>query len=237
MYPTQSGQRSKGFTLIELLVVIAIIAILAAILFPVFAKAREKARAISCLSNTKQIGLASMMYVQDYDETFCKATNNFANKTHEGFWEALYYPYIKNSGVFSCPDLTNNLGWNPPQVVPDADIPGSNMNAWGYGYNIGTRPAGYHDGFGYYNLDKQPYVTLAVITNPANTILIGDINAYPGNIVYLVWSYDTTLAPSYWPSAIHTDGGNYSFADGHSKFMRQSYLNSHPEMYKVVQPS
>src|SRR5436305_5829833 len=63
-------KQNRAFTLIELLVVIAIIAILAAILFPVFAQAREKARSISCLSNTKQLGLAVMMYVQDYDETF-----------------------------------------------------------------------------------------------------------------------------------------------------------------------
>jgi prepilin-type N-terminal cleavage/methylation domain-containing protein len=69
MFPMKSRLRHPGFTLIELLVVIAIIAILAAILFPVFAQAREKARAISCLSNLKQAGLAFAMYTQDYDET------------------------------------------------------------------------------------------------------------------------------------------------------------------------
>jgi prepilin-type N-terminal cleavage/methylation domain-containing protein len=89
----------KGFTLIELLVVIAIIAILAAILFPVFAQAREKARAIVCLSNTKQIGLAQLMYVQDYDEQFptswCKGFPGDAN-----FW---VQPYMKNLDILICP--------------------------------------------------------------------------------------------------------------------------------------
>jgi prepilin-type N-terminal cleavage/methylation domain-containing protein/prepilin-type processing-associated H-X9-DG protein len=88
----------KGFTLIELLVVIAIIAILAAILFPVFAKAREKARQISCLSNMKQLGLGFTQYNQDYDEYF----------TGSGYygqgWAEHIYPYVKSAGVYKCPD-------------------------------------------------------------------------------------------------------------------------------------
>ena len=95
----------KGFTLIELLVVIAIIAILAAILFPVFARAREKARQSSCLSNVKQLELAMMMYVQDYDETFPYCM------LHTGPWPSSFYwywydciePYIKNTDVWYCP--------------------------------------------------------------------------------------------------------------------------------------
>src|SRR5262245_17847067 len=90
--------KHRGFTLIELLVVIAIIAILAAILFPVFAQAREKARAISCLSNQKQIGLGLAMYVQDFDECFPMA-DYFTDRgawqdQHE--WPDVVYPYIKN---------------------------------------------------------------------------------------------------------------------------------------------
>jgi prepilin-type N-terminal cleavage/methylation domain-containing protein len=90
----------RGFTLIELLVVIAIIAILAAILFPVFAKAREKARQTSCLSNTKQLCLSFLMYVQDYDEVF---PGRVMAPTPAVSWVALIYPYTKNSQLFRCP--------------------------------------------------------------------------------------------------------------------------------------
>src|SRR5436190_298377 len=107
--PNRCRSRS-GFTLIELLVVIAIIAILAAILFPVFARAREQARKTACISNVRQLGMASMQYVQDYDECFpprlpnpaagaaypCKACRTID-------WRIYPRPYVKNEGLFRCP--------------------------------------------------------------------------------------------------------------------------------------
>lgn len=92
--------KRSAFTLIELLVVIAIIAILAAILFPVFATAREKARQTACASNEKQLGLAILQYIQDYDEL---GPNNSANAGGPG-WAGDIYPYVKSTGVFMCPD-------------------------------------------------------------------------------------------------------------------------------------
>jgi len=134
-------QRRQGFTLIELLVVIAIIAILAAILFPVFAQAREKARAISCLSNLKQIGTASMMYVQDYDETIVPAGNRYAHQNDPCFngnsnynannrawvdWEIPLIPYTKNTQIFVCPDRVQwgCFGYAMNTDSTDDDFPG-----------------------------------------------------------------------------------------------------------------
>src|SRR5690242_8543722 len=98
-------RRRTGFTLIELLVVIAIIAILAAILFPVFAQAREKARTAACISNGKQMGLGLMMYAQDYDERLPRVyTANFGPVNNgPRDWKNDIEPYVKNQGVFRCP--------------------------------------------------------------------------------------------------------------------------------------
>src|SRR5687767_5449493 len=101
-------RKRPGFTLIELLVVIAIIAILAAILFPVFAQAREKARQSSCLSNSRQMGMGLTMYVQDYDDTYPWSVGLDADRTPS--WAGLIHPYVKNLAVFACPSQPDVAG-------------------------------------------------------------------------------------------------------------------------------
>jgi prepilin-type N-terminal cleavage/methylation domain-containing protein/prepilin-type processing-associated H-X9-DG protein len=105
--------RKKGFTLIELLVVVAIIAIIAAILFPVFAKAREKARQTVCLSNMRQIGTAMMMYCQDYDDCFPLVMRD--DTVNYSDWCNDLYPYIKSLEIFHCP--SSSLPWSHPAAV------------------------------------------------------------------------------------------------------------------------
>jgi prepilin-type N-terminal cleavage/methylation domain-containing protein/prepilin-type processing-associated H-X9-DG protein len=145
---------SRGFTLIELLVVIAIIAILAAILFPVFAKAREKARQASCASNEKQVGLAVLQYVQDNDEEYpagLKVLTSSGRPIYVG-WVGIVQPYIKSTGVFKCPDdSTQATGL----FVPDSY--GLNCNLEGAGGATGG------DGIG-------------ALNSPAKTVMAFEIS-------------------------------------------------------------
>jgi len=116
----RNQRRPRGFTLIELLVVIAIIAILAAILFPVFAQARDKARSATCLSNMKQIGLGLMMYAQDFDEILPFNYNYSADRTALYWWEDVTQPYIKSQGIFVCPSASPHTSYTfarPPGLV------------------------------------------------------------------------------------------------------------------------
>jgi prepilin-type N-terminal cleavage/methylation domain-containing protein/prepilin-type processing-associated H-X9-DG protein len=172
-------RKDQGFTLIELLVVIAIIAILAAILFPVFAQAREKARAISCLSNVKQMGTASMMYAQDYDESLVFAGNRFAHQNDSCFngnsnynannrawvdWEIPLLAYTKNSQIFICPDKREFgcFGYAMNVDSSNDDFPGSPSppGAWGSATSTGGAVVG--------------PVTLAAVVAPAECLFIYD---------------------------------------------------------------
>ena len=185
----------RGFTLIELLVVIAIIAILAAILFPVFAKAREKARQASCLSNIKQISLGFLMYCQDYDERTPCNYWNVAPVTVQGFTTAYFssmtatYPYVKNSQIFQCPSASNL--WNAYSV---------NINIYSVVHS------------------------LADFTQVANTCMFGCSNTgVSGNWCLDNFYQGSATPPAYCrasPSARHNEGTNFSFMDGHGKWLR-----------------
>jgi prepilin-type N-terminal cleavage/methylation domain-containing protein/prepilin-type processing-associated H-X9-DG protein len=219
--------KRKGFTLIELLVVIAIIAILAAILFPVFAKAREKARQSACMSNVKQLTNAALMYAQDYDETFCKALNMTPAGVLQRYWQELLIPYIANSNSFSmtggtakvlmCPDLKRNGG-----------NPASNQSLYGYGWNSGTtNPPSPPDGMGQYAGDGGPYLRTADVKTPSEVILMGDISINTNNVCYLIWRSVISYIPS-----LHNDGANYGFVDGHVKWMSQKDAFAHKAYFQ-----
>ena len=142
-----------GFTLIELLVVIAIIAILAAILFPVFARAREKARQTSCLSNVKQLMLAVQQYAQDYDELMPRHGNT-------PVWGAALYPYANNTQIFNCPSAS-----------------GAGVSAVSDFSNGGL----YHYSWNYYANGGQNSMALAQIQRPSEALVILDGNYYISN--------------------------------------------------------
>ncbi len=153
-------QPRAGFTLIELLVVIAIIAILAAILFPVFARARENARKTSCLSNLKQIGLGTMMYTQDYDETFPQAANFIEGQWTP--WFLLIDPYTKTTGANTGSAQSQGGGfWHCP-----SDAEGTNVSYSVNGYITGNGVP----------WDLKPSLSLAAIERPSEVLWAGDTN-------------------------------------------------------------
>jgi len=193
--------------LIELLVVIAIIAILAAILFPTFAKAREKARQTSCLSNQKQIGLAIFQYTQDYDETLPERNNDGNN------WKAALDPYVKSKAVYKCPS-------NPRNDVPDFEEKGYTAS---YSVNRGVV---LQDGSSNGPFVDAPYsVALSDLPSPSNVIGVVD-----ATIRYSDFRVDNPGDDAKNPSdnsdpsgnlfAGHTGFTNCLFMDGHVKSMR-----------------
>jgi prepilin-type N-terminal cleavage/methylation domain-containing protein/prepilin-type processing-associated H-X9-DG protein len=167
--------KRKGFTLIELLVVIAIIAILAAILFPVFAQAREKARQITCASNEKQIGLAIIQYVQDYDETYPQGSDATADLG----WAQQVQPYINSIAAFRCPDDSGGLVSNNPNDLFIGPCMSYAANGFSMEYATGF---GALDGTNYclgLMCVSQGWIhntirSEAVITQPSSTIMLGE---------------------------------------------------------------
>lgn len=195
----------RGFTLIELLVVIAIIAILAAILFPVFARAREKARMASCLSNVKQISLGCLMYAQDYDERTVGGSG-YGYPAGTLNWELKVQPYVKNWDLFRCPS-----------------------SPYGY-FTYWTQPL-----VRSYSRNTLQHQFLARIRLPAQTIQLGDgahpAVEFPRGMapLYCRAGNPTCTSGSYRGDPtdrdmLHNDGDNISFYDGHAKWVGRGTL-------------
>jgi prepilin-type N-terminal cleavage/methylation domain-containing protein/prepilin-type processing-associated H-X9-DG protein len=191
--------RRSGFTLIELLVVIAIIAILAAILFPVFAQAREKARQSACLSNTRQVGTALSMYVQDYDEMTPSA------KTYGRWWTRLdpkgwpppfardqLMPYVKNEGVWNCPSVALDRPLHPPNAK--AGTFRDNDTTYFWNYYCQERGRGSKG-------EVLAARSIAAVPYPADQPMWWDI-------------------PYWGKDAIHMQGVHAVFLDGHAKWTK-----------------
>ena len=219
---------SRGFTLIELLVVIAIIAILAAILFPVFAQAREKARAAACLSNVKQLGLALQMYAQDYDETLpnhAADTQKFLDAKAPANWAKALSPYTKTTQIFSCPSAPLDP-WDAKNAPP---------------------PYNSYQGNGV--LLSMQGTALARIPNPSDIIFCQEnffnwptIWNRPAQVKLnppgFQWWHLVDCRPigagppTIMPGCVeqynsrHFEGGNLVFADGHAKFQKAATVRS-----------
>ena len=214
-----SDKQRNGFTLIELLVVIAIIAILAAILFPVFAQAREKARQATCQSNLKQVGLAVQMYAQDYDETLPTSGSSGGGGDVTGLLE----PYTKQKfgqGIWRCP---SHAKFDP-------------VNGWtsSYGYNfqylLAPGPDYPHSG---YNGFSNSGVALSFLARPADSLCFMDQTVSPGSTN--LWSYitrpgDPTNTDGFGrPDFRHSGQANVLFCDTHVKTVRPSFAERNNE--------
>ena len=209
--------RRSAFTLIELLVVIAIIAILAAILFPVFARARENARRSSCTSNLKQIGIGVLQYVQDYDEKYPRSWTDNVNNPEYSKWMDTVQPYIKSTQVFICPSQSDRT-FRTAATFP---ITGRTQTQLGsYGMNVAywgddapnPQVSAFQDG-----------LAAAKVNQPAETIFAADSDANQPN-GEIAWEKGqpmvnkTTNPPSMADfRARHLETGNVLFADGHVK--------------------
>jgi prepilin-type N-terminal cleavage/methylation domain-containing protein/prepilin-type processing-associated H-X9-DG protein len=250
------GNTRRAFTLIELLVVIAIIAILAAILFPVFAQARESARATSCLSNTKQIALGQLMYAQDYDEIIIpwEIVNRSIYPIDVqlmGVWTTLIQPYIKNEQLQFCPSFSDantakameqddcdgagsSAGWIPPNTPPYGYKKNGYLAHYGIAFHlVGGGCTQNNPWLSYPGTDYSFSESLAAVVQPARTANIGDSftivrksGASPGGLrVSTAFGCEAQFRHK-------NSGGNFSFLDGHSK-----YVTKNPERHLLKDDS
>lgn len=209
---TRSSKR--GFTLIELLVVIAIIAILAAILFPVFARARENARRSSCQSNLKQIGLGIMQYTQDYDEFY--PLGSYATTGGNFSWRHSIQPYIKSTQLFKCPSNT--------QTATDDNI---NNVRQSVNYSGNTRIFGDGGGFGLQSQGGINAVSQKIIVGESN------YNFNQPNIMSSNWDAGTAVVDRMF--AGHLGTMNNLFADGHVKALKPTATMTPLNMWGAFQ--
>ena len=251
----------RGFTLIELLVVIAIIAILAAILFPVFAKAREKARQASCQSNLKQLALGTLMYVQDYDEKFPVWNRFQPANTQPLAPPAAVFPYVKNAALYECPSADpcycHSPNYWPNPVPPDW----SKWARYGWGDPRFAFPGPHARGYAWNRevcasdrVSVPPTgLKLARITKPAETVLLGDaVHMFGGEGAYVfanaccdsptrgwrdghldgVDAGTGNSTPDY--ASRHNGGTNYAYVDGHVKWHSDREMLG--KIYQVCNP-
>lgn len=228
-YSVRTLHRRNAFTLIELLVVIAIIAILAAILFPAFARARENARRASCQSNLKQVGLGLMQYSQDYDEKVVPILNKVGSAYF--VYSQLVTPYLKSSQIFVCP---SSAGLGTCKV--DDGYPS-------YGMNVTMQPGN----------ESTPSISIASINNPSELLVLVENHfatlACGGAVVGNYSTWYTNVAASrpfdyalYTPNAQHFDGTNVLYADGHVKWHKLTQVLNQPASvttanWRLWQPS
>jgi len=199
-------RNARGFTLIELLVVIAIIAILAAILFPVFSRAREKARQTACLSNLKQLSLAIDMYSQDYDEMLIPSRQGNANNSL--IWPAYLQPYVRNTQVFICPSARGQSAYGQVWQARGPLSVGLNRDMEDRTTNIAY--------------------ALSMLQNPAGTIALADSTPAPTTAPtngrgYQVMA-DRQPNTQSGVGMRHNEGTNVGFLDGHAKWYKSSTI-------------
>jgi len=221
--------RAQGFTLIELLVVIAIIAILAAILFPVFAQAREKARQISCTSNEKQLGLAVLQYIQDNDEHMPSGVDQNATSTTDyqlgGGWSSEIYPYDKSTGLYHCPDDATPVNG---AVVPVSYFFNSNLSGAGNTGAIASIGSPASTVMLSEDSGAANDVTNNATAKPGDAVGNGASNLYSpaaNGAIYAtgpLGGLGSTFGPGSSASTPQhaKNGANYLLGDGHVKFLK-----------------
>jgi len=207
----------RGFTLIELLVVIAIIAILAAILFPVFARAREAARQSSSLSNSKQLGLGLNMYTADYDGLYMIGYDQYSTTP---FWGLILQPYLKNQGILNCPSAQVAINLN---------------SGTGYEYGINTAiaqgvrvgsPPTFDNQNGCVPSNTGP-VNDAEVQEPARTVILAD-TVYNGGGLWQFYNLRNVAVGGLLAhlSNRHNGGTNLAFCDGHAKWYKEPHTSN-----------